>query len=143
MADPSKLPNAAQLAWEAKRKHDAQYGGTRPPLPAGIEEQAEYFFRRGELGTVYLLTFVDPHAFAGYPNAGHTAVADLLLVRAIQTAVSTNVDTLIETAGTMLFGRIGATIDKRGAAALLPDTAARSALALPVMFTAAIGCRGI
>jgi hypothetical protein len=36
MADPSNLPNAPQLASEAKRKHDAQYGATRPPLPAGI-----------------------------------------------------------------------------------------------------------
>ena len=58
MADPSNLPSAAQLASEAKRKHDAQYGASRPPLPAGIEEQAEYFFRRGELGTVYLRTLV-------------------------------------------------------------------------------------
>jgi hypothetical protein len=107
MADPSNLPNAAQLASEAKRKHDAQYGATRPPLPAGIEEQAEYFFQRGELGTVYLRTFIDPHAFSGHPNVGHAAVADLPLVRAIQIAISTNVDTLIETAGTMLFGRIG------------------------------------
>lgn len=123
MADPSNLPNAAQLASEAKRKHDAQYGATRPPLPAGIEEQAEYFFQRGELGTVYLRTFIDPHAFSGHPNVGHAAVADLLLVRAIQIAVSTNVDTLIETAGTMLFGRIGAAIDRRGVAALPPDTA--------------------
>ena len=123
MAGPSNLPSAAQLASEAKRTHDAQYGATRPPLPAGIEEQAEYFFQRGELGTVYLRTFIDPHAFAGHPNAGHTAVADLLLVRAIQTAVSTNVDALIETAGTMLFGRIGAAIDKWGVAVLLPDTA--------------------
>jgi hypothetical protein len=123
MAAPSNLPNAAQLAAEAKRKHDAQYGATRPPLPVGIEEQAEYFFQRGELGTVYLRNLIDPHAFAGHPNAGHTAVADLLLVRAIQAAVSTNVDTLIETAGSMLFGRIGAAIDRKGVAALLPEMA--------------------
>jgi hypothetical protein len=123
MADPSNLPSVAQLALEAKRKHDAQYGPSRSPLPAVIEEQAEYFFQRGELGTVYLRTFIDPHTFAGHPNAGHTAVADLLLVRGVQTAVSTNVDTLIETAGTMLFGRIGAAIDRKGVAALLPDTA--------------------
>lgn len=123
MAPPSNLPSAAQLATEAKRKYDAQYGPTRRPLPPGIEDQAEYFFQRGELGTVYLRTLIDPHAFAGHPNGGHIAVADLLLVRAIQVGVSTNVDTLIETAGNMLFGRVGAAIDKNSVATLPPDTA--------------------
>jgi len=122
MASPSNLPSAAQLASEAKRKYDATYGATRSPLPSGIEEQAEFFFQRGELGTVFLRTLVDQHAFAGHPNAGHTAVADLLLVRAIQTGVSTNVDTLIETAGVLLFGRVGAGIDRAAVAALPPDT---------------------
>ena len=122
MASPSNLPSAAQIASEAKRKYDATYGATRPPLPSGIEEQAEFFFQRGELGTVFLRTLVDQHAFAGHPNAGHTAVADLLLVRAIQTGVSTNVDTLIETAGVLLFGRVGAGIDRAAVAALPPDT---------------------
>src|SRR5215469_6298977 len=37
MADTSNIPNAAQLASGAKRKRDAQYGATGPPLPAGIE----------------------------------------------------------------------------------------------------------
>src|SRR3954447_7208579 len=45
MPSPSNLPNAAQLARNAKRKYDAQYGTSRPPLPAGIEEQAEFFFQ--------------------------------------------------------------------------------------------------
>jgi hypothetical protein len=123
MAPPSNLPSAAHLAAEAKRKHDARYGPPHPPLPTGIEEQAEYFFQRRELGTVYLRTLIDTHTFAGHPNAGHAAVADLLLVRAFQVGVSTNVDTLIEIAGAMLFGRVGAAIDRNAAAALLPDTA--------------------
>jgi hypothetical protein len=124
MADPSNLPSAAQLASEAKRTHDTQYGATRPPLPAGIEEQAEYFFQRGELGTVYLRTFIDPHAFAGHPNAGHTAVANLLLVRAIQIAASTNVAVVVSytvSSAVLIFSalaRAGGTIpdiDPRGA----------------------------
>jgi hypothetical protein len=121
MAGPSNLPGAAQLAAEAKRKYDSLYGTSRPPLPPGIEEQAELFFQRGELGTFYLRTLIDHHAFAGPPNSGHTAVADLLMVRAIQTAVSTNVDTLIETAGTLLLGQVGAGIDRGGVASLAPD----------------------
>lgn len=121
MAPPSSLPSAATLAADAKRKYDSQYGATRPPLPAGIEEQAEFFFRRGELGTVYLRTFVERDAFAGPPNPGHEAVADLLLVRGIQTAISTNVDAMIETAGQMLFGQIGVGYGRDSVACLQPE----------------------
>jgi hypothetical protein len=121
MANPSNFPSAAQLASTAKRKYDSLYGATRPPLPPSIEEQAEFFFQRGELGTMYLRTLIDAHAFAGPPNAGHTAIADLLLVRAIQTAVSTNVDTLIEAAGLLLLGQVGVGIERRTVAALAPD----------------------
>ncbi|MBI1283801.1 MAG: hypothetical protein GC183_05640 [Thiobacillus sp.] len=121
MASPSSLPSAATLAASAKQKYGAMYGATRPPLPAGIEDQAEFFFQRGELGTVYLRKLIDQHAFAGQPNDGHFAVADLLLVRAIQTAITTNVDTLIETAGQHLFGHVGSGIDRDHVAALPPD----------------------
>jgi hypothetical protein len=121
MASPSNLPSAAQLASKAKQDYDSLYGATRAPLPPSIEDQAEFFFQRGQLGTMYLRTLIDPHAFAGPPNAGHIAVADLLLVRAIQTAVSTNVDTLIEAAGLLLLGQVGVGIERRAVAALAPD----------------------
>jgi hypothetical protein len=123
MAAPSCLPSAAHLAAAAKREYDARYGATREPLASGVEEQAEFFFRRGELATVYLRTLIDPDAFAGPPNPGHYAVADLLLVRGIQTAVTTNVDILIETAGQMLSGHVGLGIDGDSVAKLPPDTA--------------------
>ena len=122
MDPPSCLPSAATLAASAKQKYDATYGTVRPPLATDIEDQAEFFFQRGELGTVYFRTLIDHNAFAGRPNPGHYAVADLLLVRAIQTAVTTNVDTLVETAGQLLFGEISAGIDGHGVAALPPDT---------------------
>jgi hypothetical protein len=121
MASPSNLPGAAQVAAEAKRLYSARYGTTRPPLPAGIEEQAEYFFNRGELATIYLRTLVDQDAFAGQPNAGHLAVADLLLVCGIHTVISTNVDCLIETAGNMLFGQVGVGINRDAVARLPPN----------------------
>lgn len=121
MAPPSSLPSAAALAASAKQKYDAMFGATRAPLPAGVEDQAEFFFQRGELGTVYFRKFIDQHAFAGRPNSGHYAAADLLLVRAIQTAVTTNVDMLIETAGQYLFGHVGTGIDRDCVAALPPD----------------------
>jgi hypothetical protein len=120
MAPPSSLPSAAAIAWAAQEKYAGLYGNTRPPLPPGIEEQAEYFFQRGELETVYFRTLVDQHAFASPPNPGHYAIADLLLVNAIQTAITTNVDALIEMAGRCLFGEIGVGIDGLSVATVQP-----------------------
>lgn len=121
MAPPSSLPSAAALARQAKQKYDATYGADRAPLPESIDDQAEFFFQRGELATGYLRTYIDRDAFAAKPNSGHFATADLLLTGAITTAVSTNVDTLIETAGNMLFGQVGAGITRAQVAGLSPD----------------------
>lgn len=112
MAAPSSLPSAATIAAKAKEKYDATYGTERDPLPEQIDDQAEYFFRRDELANVYLRTYIDRNSFAAVPNAGHFAAADLLLVGAVATAVSTNVDCLIETAGNMLFGQVGAGVSR-------------------------------
>lgn len=122
MSAPSNIPSAADLASVAKKKYDAMYGVNRSPLAHDIEKQAEFFFKRGELGTIYLRTLIDQHAFSVPPNLGHFAIADLMLVRAIQTAASTNVDSLIEVAGAELFGRIGAAIDRDRIAMLPPGT---------------------
>ncbi|HET6238296.1 MAG TPA: hypothetical protein VFE41_25575, partial [Acetobacteraceae bacterium] len=67
MAPPSNLPGAAAIAAHAKAEYDARYGATRPPLATGIEDQAQFFFVKGELG-VYLKEFVDQDVFAGRPN---------------------------------------------------------------------------
>lgn len=109
MAAPSSLPAAWQIAASAKAAYEARFG----PAPFGneIAEQADYFVGRAELATVYLRTLVDKNAFAGPPNAGHYAVADLILVGALQTAVTTNIDTMIETAGQWLFGHIETGVD--------------------------------
>ena len=95
--------------------------GDRLELPLTMDEQTQYFFKRGELATVYLRTYVDRDAFASQPNAGHFAVADLLLICGISTAVSTNVDTLIESAGNMLFGQIGVGLSQDDVASLPND----------------------
>lgn len=121
MGAPSHLPSAAELAAEAKRRYDGSHGQSRAPLPAEIGDQAEFFFQRGELGTIYLRTLIEPHVFAAPPNPGHVAVADFLLTGAVQVAVSTNVDTMIETAGQMLFGQIGVGIERATVGALPAD----------------------
>ena len=121
MAEPSSIPSAAQLAASAKQKYDAYFGAERPPLPESIDDQAKFFFARGELSTVYLRTYVDSHAFSSKPNPGHYAIADLLLVRGISTAVSTNVDMLIEFSGNMLNGQIAVGVSRDEVARVLPD----------------------
>ncbi|MCP4319541.1 MAG: hypothetical protein GY789_27045 [Hyphomicrobiales bacterium] len=118
MAEPSCLPSAWDLAQFAKDAYSARYGADRPALSDDIEEQAEFFFHRSELGTVYLATLINPHAFAGPPNRGHASVADLLLSGAAKFCVTTNVDTMIETAGQQLHGQVGVGLDGHGVAAL-------------------------
>lgn len=121
MAVPSSLPSAATLASKAKAKYDATYGSDRPPLADAIEDQAQFFFDRDELEPVYLRTYIDRDAFAGVPNKGHLAAADLLLIGGIATGVSTNVDQLIETAGNLLFGQISVGVTREQAAAIPRD----------------------
>lgn len=116
MAAPSNLPSAAKIAQDAKIEYDARYGGIHPPLPPGIEDQAEKFFAAGELG-IYLKEYVDQDVFAALPNAGHVAVADLLLSHGLQAAVTTNVDILIETAGQHLMGQVFTGLDGTAVAA--------------------------
>jgi|TARA_B100000378_G_C18056016_1_gene414420 hypothetical protein len=106
MSAPSSLPSAWTLANRAKQKYDAQYGHSRAPLSEDIENQAEFFFGREELQTVYLRSLVDPNAFAGKPNHGHEAIADLTLASCLAALTSTNVDTLIEAAGLNLYGNV-------------------------------------
>lgn len=118
MAKPSQVPSAAVLALKAQQSWAAKFGTSRPPLPDKIDDQAELFFQNGELVDVYLRSYIDHDAFAVEPNGGHFAVADLLLTGAIGTAVSTNVDMLIETAGNLLFGQVGAGVDRDMVAAL-------------------------
>ena len=117
MAPPSDLPSAANIAAAAKHEYDARYAGSRPPLSNDIEEQATLFFGQNELSS-YLNEFIDIDAFAGRPNEGHVAIADLLLSQALQTVVTTNVDMLIEAAGLQLLGNVFTAIDGHEAAAV-------------------------
>lgn len=123
MAPPSRLPSAWTLAQKAKAKYDARYAGVFPPLAEPIEDQAEFFFQKGELGSVYLTEYVDHSAFAGAPNPGHFAVADLLLAGAFRMAITTNVDQLVEAAGLNLHGQVFMGIDGHALATATAGTA--------------------
>jgi len=120
MAAPSNIPSAAQLAAKTKANYCAMHGASRPELPNELGEQAQFFFERDELATVFLRFLIDQDAFAGKPNGGHTAAADLLLVNGLRAAVTTNVDALIETAGQLLLGQISVAVDGVVAAGLGP-----------------------
>lgn len=103
---PSGLFSGAGVAWEAKQSYDLAREPGEPELSEDIEEQANFFYANGQLATYYIPQLVPKHAFAGKPNEGHTAVADLLLTRAVRVAVSTNYDRLIEAAGSNLDGAV-------------------------------------
>src|SRR3546814_17981771 len=72
--------------------------------------------------TLFPYTTLFRSIFAAPPNEGHFAVADLLLVQGIQTAITTNVDVLIETAGQNLYGQIETGLDQTEVAGLPPHT---------------------
>ena len=123
MAEPSNIPSANTIAQTAKRKYDDIFGATAPALSENIEEQAEHFYQNGQLESMYLTNLVDNDTFSAPPNAGHYAIADMLLTKSITFALSTNVDALIENAGDKLFGNIAVAINRENAAALYPTKA--------------------
>lgn len=123
MAGPSNIPSAWTVASSAKREYDAIYGMANDPLSEDIEEQAEFFHEKGQLATTYLTKLIDNDTFSAPPNNGHLAVADFLLTKAAQIAVSTNVDALIESAGDQLFGGVVTATRRDDAAAFYPENA--------------------
>lgn len=123
MAAPSNIPSAWSVAASAKRKYDAIYGAEENPLSDDIEEQAEFFHAQGRLASTYLTKLVDINTFSAPPNAGHIAVADFLLTKTAQIAVSTNVDALIEFAGDQLYGGVVTATRRDDAAAFYPAKA--------------------
>jgi hypothetical protein len=121
MAPPSSLPSAGHLAHSIKDEYNSIMPGN--PLTDDIEEQAAYFYDLGTFPTVFIRRLIDPHVFSGRPNAGHFAVADLLLTNSADLTVSANVDAMIETAGSMLLGSIGTGVSAEEVAALQPSLA--------------------
>ena len=122
MSAPSNIASAQSLADIARARYEAAHGAARPPIPVDIEGQARHFHAEGHLADYYLRTLIGPHVFSAEPNSAHYAVADFLLTRAAALAVSTNVDQLIEFAGTRLRGHVEAAVDRERAAAAPGDT---------------------
>lgn len=103
MPAPSSLPSAKRLAVECAARHEANTGEEFGESEReDIEAQARYFRERGTLESYFLNTLVNWKRFAGDPNPGHFAVADLLLSGAVDLSITTNVDVLVERAADAL-----------------------------------------
>ena len=121
MERPSNIPSAGTLAAKVGERYATDYGNDRVRLPTDLGAQAEYFFDRGELETVFLRRYIDFDSFAAPPNRGHYALADLTLTLNVQVVVTTNVDSLVESAGLNLYGTVAAGVETAALAALPPD----------------------
>jgi len=94
MAPPSSLPDAKTIAnacFDAYQELGGRCdGGLRDELAAF----AQQFVDDGLLRPYFVSKLVPWERFVRPPNEGHTAVADLLLCRAVAAALTTNYDTL-------------------------------------------------
>lgn len=122
MPAPSFLPTARDLAREAARRHSAKTGQVLDlSIREDIEAQARLFHSSKQLQTYFLPNLIDWTGFAGSPNPGHFAVADLLLSHALAINVTTNVDVLVEKAAAALgYERLDVAISGAQAAVARP-----------------------
>jgi hypothetical protein len=122
MSEPTLLPSARELAREAARRHAAKTGEILDEsVREDIEAQARLFHASKQLQTYFLPHLIDWTGFAGEPNAGHYAVADLLLSHALAINVTTNVDVLVEkAAGALGHERLDVAISGSQAAVARP-----------------------
>jgi hypothetical protein len=92
---PSKLKSAVDVARACYDKYVPTMA-----LPAAmrdnIDQLAGHFYNSGEFQSLFIGKLVPWNDLVGTPNAGHEAVADLLIVRAAKVALTTNFDPLIE-----------------------------------------------
>lgn len=107
MGLPSTVPSAARLADQCANAYEESSGTQLPPeLHWNIEALAEFFASRNELENIFLADVMqrvpDYGTFFRNHNSGHEAVADFLACHAIEIAISTNVDDLIEHAAESL-----------------------------------------
>ncbi len=98
LGSPSRVPSAATLTQQILREYSLR---ALPPLPVSatvnLETLSEYLFGKGHQ-SLFVRKLIDWRPFRRDPNAGHQAVADFLTSSAVQYAVTTNYDDLVEVA---------------------------------------------
>ncbi|WP_144409180.1 SIR2 family protein [Pseudoxanthomonas suwonensis] len=92
---PSSIPAAARVA-EICYDTYQHIAALPPALRADIDQLAEHFHQRGDFKPIFINQLVPWDDLVGRPNAGHAAIADLLICRAAHAALTANFDTLIE-----------------------------------------------
>ncbi len=105
MALPSDLPSAAALAQMRVNRHRGIFGHNLPDdlEDVDLEAIAQYYLGRNELKSVFLQSIVLWEVMRNAPiNIGHIALADFLSCGALQAIISTNFDSLIESASAEL-----------------------------------------
>lgn len=97
MAAPSSLPAAWRVAEASFDKYVAETDpACNPAMRHDLEAFAQHFANLNTLESVFIESLVPWPTFVRPPNAGHAAVADFLVTRAVSAALSANYDTLIE-----------------------------------------------
>lgn len=92
---PSDLPTAMRVAQRCYDKWIANEPSLDPALRNDINGLAALFHGRGQFQV--FINLVPWGDLVGSPNAGHAAVADLLISKAARATLSANFDPLIET----------------------------------------------
>lgn len=98
MAAPTNTPSAAIVAHKAVARHLELTGQQLPAeIEWDLEKVAKHFHGEGQL-SYFLNRLVDWVPFRANPNRGHLAIADFLACGAIDLAITTNFDELVESA---------------------------------------------
>jgi hypothetical protein len=104
MAPPSNLPSAVGVAQACRERYRIERGSELDAaLGDDVEAIARHFFVGTTFDALFLGKLVPWAPFKDSPpNPGHDALADFLACKAVQAVVTTNVDTLCETAADQL-----------------------------------------
>ena len=92
---PSNLMSAVGVSRLCYDKYQA-IKALAPELRDAVDQLAGHFHGTHEFASVFIGALVPWGELAGEPNEGHAAVADLLISRAADAALSANFDSLIE-----------------------------------------------
>jgi hypothetical protein len=93
--EPSYLMSAVQVSRTCYDKY-LPIMALPAPMRDNVEQLAGHFYGNGEFEGVFLGTLVPWNDLVGQPNKGHAAVADFLICKAVEGALSANFDPLIE-----------------------------------------------
>lgn len=103
MCGDSDIPSAAELAEQCYDNYYAKYAQQLPEgLRSNLEGLTKHLYADGQLQRRFIPLVPWSRFRKGNPNDGHTAIADFLACRAVPLSISTNFDTLIETAANRL-----------------------------------------